>query len=185
MQLKHIMLDLETLSTRTAGVIVSIGAVRFDLATGTIDDKAFYRSVSVDSNTRAGRHISESTICWWLEQSKAAKGVFTEDKVHLLDALNDLTGFIGTDNCQVWSCGADFDIPMLAHAYHSFDLGTPWKFFNANCYRTYKKLPGAPKMVTPASIRHNALLDAYAQAVHVCEIHSALFLRNNMKASTI
>jgi hypothetical protein len=183
MRLKHIMLDNETLSTRTSAAILSIGAVRFDLHSGTIDDSGFYSSVSIDSNVESGRHISESTIVWWMDQGEPAKKLFTEPKVPLLQSLLALTEFIGDDDCQIWSCGADFDIPMLAHAYHSFGLEAPWKFYNANCYRTYKKLPGAPKMTTKAVVKHNALHDAHAQAVHVCEIHAALFSRSNMKAS--
>lgn len=179
------MLDAETLSTRTSAAIISIGAVRFDINSGEVSDNGFYSSVSIDSNTESGRHISESTLLFWMAQGESAKIVFNEPKVHLLQALNDLTTFIGDDDCFVWSCGAAFDIPMIESAYHGFGLEAPWKFFNARCYRTYKGLPGAPKMTKPATVKHHALHDAHAQAVHACEIHSALFLRSNMKASKV
>jgi len=183
MKLNHIMLDFETLSTISTAAIISIGAVRFDLASGTIDDNGFYSSVSIDSNIEAGRHISESTLLWWMDQGEAAKKIFSEPKVPLLQAFEDLAGFIDNPDCQIWSCGADFDIPMAAHAFHTLGIELPWKFYNSNCYRTYKKLPGAPKLRNPAQIKHNALHDAYAQAEHACDIHSALFTRANMKAS--
>lgn len=185
MKLKHIMLDTETLSTLSTAAIISIGAVRFDLVTGVVDDEGFYSSISIDSNVEAGRHISESTLLWWMEQGESAKKVFNEPKVALRQALEDLASFINDPDCQIWSCGADFDIPMVAHAYHSFGLEIPWKFFNANCYRTYKKLVGAPKLRNPPLVKHNALHDAYAQAKHACDIHTALFTRTNMKASIV
>ncbi len=59
---KDIMLDLETLGTTADAVILSIGAVKFNLETGKIDDEGFYRSVSVESNLDLGRRISEDTL---------------------------------------------------------------------------------------------------------------------------
>ena len=48
--MKDVMVDLETLATSADAVILSIGAVRFDLETGEIDDAGFYASISVESN---------------------------------------------------------------------------------------------------------------------------------------
>lgn len=185
MPLSHIMLDAETLSTRPDACIISVGAVRFDINTGEIEDAGFYRSISVDSNK--GRHISESTLVWWMQQNVEAQKVFTEPKVPLLSALSDLSEFITASgpDVKMWSNGADFDIPMFAHALDTNGIEVPWKFWNSNCYRTYKKLPGAPKMQTQATVKHNALQDAYVQAVHLCQIHANLFSRENMKASKV
>ena len=80
MKLNHIMLDFETFSTISTAAILSIGAVRFDLASGTIDDKGFYSSISIDSNVEAGRHISESTLLWWMDQGEAAKNFSMSQK---------------------------------------------------------------------------------------------------------
>ena len=56
--MKHIMLDLETLGTVASAVIMSIGACRFDLATGAVDDSGFYASISIESNLDYGRRIA-------------------------------------------------------------------------------------------------------------------------------
>lgn len=174
--MKHIMIDLETLGTTADAVILSIGAVKFDLATGKIDDNGFYRSVSVDSNLETKRRISEDTLIWWLEQTPAAQKVFHEAKEHLSDALVELSDWVGTDNYEMWSNGADFDLPMLAHAYTQHSIEIPWKFWNSRCFRTYKNLPGAKgiKGAEPG-VKHNALFDAYNQAVTLCAIHKSLF----------
>lgn len=170
-----LMVDCETLGTTADAVILSIGAVKFDLETGVISDEGFYASVSVESNLAYGRRIEESTLLWWLKQDTAAQQVFFEPKETLESALQMLTDYIGGQDYRMWSNGADFDLPMLAHAYSKCGLELPWKYFNNRCYRTYKNLPQAKDLKADhAGIKHNALADALAQAKHVCTIHRRL-----------
>ena len=175
--MKHIMIDLETLGTTADSVILSIGAVKFDLASDKIDDKGFYASISVESNLDWKRRISEDTLLWWFKQPAAAQQVFHEEKMTIESALQDLADWISTDDYTMWSNGADFDLPMLAHAYKQVNGGDPpWKFWNNRCFRTYKNLPGAKEIrVAPMGVKHNALSDAYQQAKTVQAIHKALF----------
>lgn len=172
----QIMLDHETLATTADAVIISIGAVKFDLETGEIDGEGFYRSVSIASNLEYKRRVSEDTMIWWMKQSPAAQAVFHEPKEHLADVLVEFSDWVGAGVYKVWSNGADFDLPMLAHAYTQCGIEIPWKFFNSRCFRTYKKLPGAEAIRVPsAGVKHNALSDAYQQAQTLCAIHKALF----------
>ena len=180
--MKHIMIDCETLGTTASAVVLSIGAVKFDLVSDKIDDNGFYASVSIDSNLDYGRRIQEGTLLWWLKQDISAQTVFHEEKVNLADALVDLSDWIDSDDYTVWSNGADFDIPMLTHAYSQVQVEVPWKFYNCRCYRTYKNLPGAKNIrVPPLGVKHNALSDAYQQAQTLQAIHAALF--NKQKAN--
>lgn len=181
--MKHIMLDNETLSVTADAVILSIGAVKFDLETGEVSNEGFYASISVDSNLSYGRRIDEQTLIWWLKQDAAAQQVFHEPKETLETALTLLSDWIGDGEYMVWSCGADFDLPMLAHAYRQCGLEVPWKHWNSRCFRTYKNLPGA-KAVKPSTdgVKHNAMSDAYNQAVTVCAIHKALFSKIKERA---
>ena len=78
--MKHVMIDLETLGTKADSVIISIGAVKFDLDSEQMDDNGFYASVSIDSNLERGRKIDEDTLLWWLQQSTDAQAVFHEPK---------------------------------------------------------------------------------------------------------
>lgn len=171
------MVDLESLGTTADAVILSIGAVKFDLATGQIDDNGFYSSISVESNLAWKRRISEDTLLWWFKQEAAARQVFFEPKESLEAGLVQLSDWIGTGTYEVWSNGADFDLPMLAHAYTDLGIEIPWKFYLSRCYRTYKNLPGAKDIRVPnAGVKHNAMADAYTQAQTVCAIHRQLFL---------
>ena len=180
------MIDLETLGTVADAAIMSIGAVRFDLDSDKIDDTGFYASVSIDSNTEFKRRIQEDTLLCWLKQPIEAQTVFHESKQTLPAALHDLADWIGTDDCHMWSNGADFDLPMLAHAFTQCGMEVPWRFWNSNCFRTYKKLPGAKNVKLPMlGTKHNALFDAIHQAKTAQAIQAKLFGGNHvMKAKT-
>lgn len=43
--MNHLMIDLETLGTSADAVILSVGAVKFDLESDKIDDEGFYLSL--------------------------------------------------------------------------------------------------------------------------------------------
>jgi len=174
--MKHVMVDLETLATTADACILSIGAVRFDLESDDVDDAGFYASISVTSNLHMDRRISEDTLIWWFDRPKEAQAVFSEKKQSLAQGLMNFRDWINDAECQIWSNGADFDLPILAHAFGQLRVDVPWKYWNANCYRTYKKLPGAKNLrVPPVGVLHNALSDAITQAKTVQLIHRTLF----------
>lgn len=180
---KQLMIDCETLGTTADAVILSIGAVKFDLDKGAIDNDGFYASVSIESNLEYGRRIQEDTLIWWFKQGPEAQGVYHEDKIALAPALEQLSDWIGTDDYEVWANGADFDTPMLALAYKQVGMETPWKFWNNRCFRTYKNLPGARDVKVPfEGVKHNALADAYHQAQVAIAIHAKLFGKVTQKA---
>lgn len=167
----HVMIDLETLDTLSTGVILSIGAVKFNET--NISDDAFYRVITVESNLAEGRTISASTLRWWMSDKvdPAARAVFNAPNQVTLDlALAELHTWFGTnyeaDHIKAWGNGADFDISMLAHAYGL--QGTPWRFYNVRCFRTLKSSDAARDVPKPENKgAHNALYDALAQAQHL------------------
>ena len=172
------MIDLETLGTSADSIILSIGAVKFDLETGKIADDGFYASLSIDSNLELGRTLSESTLTFWLEQPKEAQVVFHEEKMHLQTALEQFTDWLGHMKWRVWGKGPTFDLGKMAHAYEKLGWPVPWEFWNERCVRTYLDLPGAKNVpkVEP-QIKHHALHDAVAQAQQMIDVHAALFGR--------
>lgn len=171
--MQHIMLDHETLGTTADAVIMSIGAVKFDIETGKMDDAAFYASVSIESNLELGRKIDESTLLWWLKQSPEAQKVFHEPKQTLSSALEDFVDWVDHPKYIMWSNGADFDLPQILHALRSVGLEAPWEFWNHRCFRTLKGLPAAKGLKSPPA-QHNALQDAVDQAAHAAKIWALL-----------
>jgi hypothetical protein len=171
----NIMVDTETLGVYADSVIMSIGAVRFNLETGEIQDP-FYVSISVDSNLAQGRKINEDTLIWWMKQPPEAQEVFHEPKVTLTEALEQFLDWFGEgSNTKVWSNGADFDIPLLAHAFRANNFDTPWEFRNTRCYRTAKNSAKGINTPKPAinTLQHHALQDAIFQATHLTAIFGA------------
>lgn len=176
--LPDIMIDMETLGTVADAVIMSIGAVKFDIDSGEIDPEGFYASVSIDSNLAVGRRVQEDTLIWWLKQDAAAQGVFNEPKISLPAALEDFHAWFEPTmhrQYKVWSNGADFDIPMICHAWMTHSIAPPWAFFNSRCFRTLKSLPQAGMAVkVPNPGKHNALIDAHTQALQAIAIQRVL-----------
>lgn len=184
--MKHIMFDLETLGTVADACIMSIGAVKFDLDSDAIDDCGFYAGVSIDSNLEVKRRIQEDTLIFWIQQTAEAQAVFTEPKQSLASALVELSDWIGSGDYQVWSNGADFDLPMLAHAFTQHGIEIPWKFWNSNCFRTYKRLPHARQAkFTATGVKHNAMSDAVNQARHLQAIQRVVSGREAFKQSSM
>lgn len=170
------MLDLETLGNKADSIILSIGAVKFNLD-GGIDKNGFYASIDIESNLDLGRRVDEDTLLWWLKQPAAAQQVFHEEKMHLCSALVEFSDWLGHRDWTVWAKGPSFDIAMLEHAYaRSAKMEVPWEFWNTQCVRTYMRLPGAKGIEAPVEgVKHNALSDAYQQAKTIQMIHQKLF----------
>jgi hypothetical protein len=178
----HIMLDLETLSTRYNARILAIGAVMFD------DQhvyNTFYQPVLVpdfDTLTEAvaladvtdndGFHIAKSTIDWWETQSDSAKAVFNDPEAVLIrKALLSFTQWIMAESSDIadvrmWGNGAGFDNVILGTAYDLCSMMVPWKFYNDRCYRTVKSMYPSIKLQR-LGVHHNALADAQSQAQHL------------------
>ena len=164
--MQHIMLDIETLDTAPSAVILSIGAVKFDPTTNSPLGDKFYKAITVQSNLDAGRTISGNTLSWWMKQDDQARAVFNEPRVSLDVALHALHEFFDHGDYKVWGNGADFDNVIVKHAFEMMGWKTPWEFWNNRCYRTLKATLKASKMPTFEG-KHNALVDACAQALHL------------------
>jgi hypothetical protein len=175
MSKKHVMVDLETLSTEPNAVITSIGAVSFN-EEGLGEE--FYYTVDIQSCLDAGLHISAGTIVWWLNQSQAARAMYSEEQykhaADLRDALNAFRTWVRSLGSQqfVWGNGADFDNVILTSAYDAFGEGRPWSTWNSRCYRTFKNLHKNVKLERHG-VHHNALADAKDQAQHMVDIYNA------------
>lgn len=173
----HCMVDLETLDNVASAKILSIGAVVFN--SDGIILSTLYRNITIDG--QEDRSISHDTLLWWFKQSDAARGAFTaplpagvvRHSLHgTLHALNHwLQPYKGI---KMWSNGANFDLPILAHAMRQKGLAPSWDFWNERCFRTIK---AQYKQSVPEPERkgehHNALDDAKHQAHHLIAIHRA------------
>lgn len=162
--MSNIMLDIETLGTRSTSVILSIGAVEFDK---TSILKTFHKHINIDSCLRQGLTVDGRTIQWWMDQSDEARALMQVPGEPLYDVLVDFRNAFDWDNKAVWCNGASFDFPIIENALHQCGLQLPWAYYNTRDYRTLKNLVSRQtydSLKVRPKVAHNALDDAIAQA---------------------
>lgn len=167
---KHVMVDLETLSTAPDAAIVQIGAVEFDpLGSGLGSE--FEAHVSPQSCIDAGLRVDGSTINWWMNQpDEARKAVFVGEARHVQRALADFRFWLaGLGEVHgLWSHGAAFDIPILLSAARRCGFQEFWGYRTTRDTRTLAWLAGGLAGPPPrVGVEHTALADAKSQAMWV------------------
>ncbi|MBN1138853.1 MAG: 3'-5' exoribonuclease [Anaerolineae bacterium] len=185
--MKHVMLDLETMSTMSNAAIVAIGAVVFDPDTGEMG-KTFYCNVDLESCVARGLHIQGNTVMWWLERSEEARMALLSDRLPLDKALRQFSRYLqALGEVCVWGNGATFDNVIIANAYQAVGLERPWSYKNDRDVRTIEELgrqiqasqgiDDAAEKTERTGIHHHALDDAIHQARYVSKIWQALCRR--------
>lgn len=159
------MLDLETLGTRPGDIILSIGAVKFDVEKGLGEE--FYLTIDAESCKAVGQRAQKSTLEWWAKQSPEAREAAFKGEFSLNIALTKFSMWMPPlDEAVVWGNGANFDNALLAAAYRAMKMDTPWKFWNDRCYRTISAMFLRTR-VERVGTHHNALDDAKTQALRL------------------
>jgi hypothetical protein len=179
----HVMLDLETMSTRGDAAIVEIGAIAFDPETG--EEVTSGREESfVTARFRAyvsvfDGHVDPRTVAWWLQQKAAlalGEGMASGDC--LVEALQSFQGWFAAlgDVSAVWSHGATFDTPILALAFERHGMRAPWHYRTPRDTRTlYDLAPGGmPDVEKDPTREHGALYDCEVQIKQVVGALKAL-----------
>lgn len=167
----NVVVDLETLGTKAGCVILSIGAAEFE-DHGVVD--AFYRTLSIDSQTERGLKIEQRVLKFWLDQDAETRGDIFESDEESTDVLTDFSKWCNSkENLVLWGNSARFDLGILEQAYTSLgfhECMIPWDTRNGErCYKTLKKL--YPEVTSERTgVLHNALDDACFQAEHLIKI---------------
>ncbi len=175
--MKDISLDLETLSTDTHAMILSIGAVKFDITTPGKLGEEFY--LVLDLKAQDQRNISADTISWWMQQDDAARLAVFGPAVHKEPVAGALRTF--TTFCRgatgIWGNGATFDNVLLQTLYDDFHMKWPLPYYADRDLRTLLDLAGGrdngPK-IERAGTHHNALDDAKHQALCAQAYHATI-----------
>jgi len=169
------MLDLEALDSKRTAIIVSIGAVFFDIEKGELGEK-FYMEINKKSfkdQLERGRTFSFDTYEWWMGQSDGARKVFIKNEHNKRDIVPALHGFSefcrqsGEQRPRVWGNGVDYDNVVLRDTYETYNINAPWKYGDNRCYRTIKNLFGNRAKLDREGAHHNGLDDAITQANHL------------------
>lgn len=174
------MLDLETLAVTYDAVILSIGAVQFDLERPDLKGARFYQNVDPESCVAAGLKVDPGTIAWWGQQDAKAREGLLINQVQLKEACEKLRDWMKLHKIgKVWGNGATFDCVIVRTAFDAVKVDYPIHFSNDRDVRTImdvaRRLIGKPlEKVKRAGVNHNALDDALYQVQYVSDAYRRL-----------
>jgi hypothetical protein len=179
--MKHIILDLETLSTENNALILSIGAVLIDSDSLCIVEH-FYETIDLKSSMEFPFHISSSTLEWWFNQSKEAIGstfLTTRNRFSVLEVLTHFHNWCKNINGPwvIWGNSDSFDCTILENAYKIVNLTCPFNYLQFRDFRTMRALFAHLKNIDDEDtdlILHNALDDAKWEAKYLIQIIKVL-----------
>lgn len=182
--MKHIMIDIETMSSQANAAIISIGLAEFDPKSGEITRQLEVRN-TFEAQQTEGRHFSPDTVEWWLRQSRdaqqallakprhdTAKGMMAAVSAWILEAHSSQW------ERGLWAKGPTFDLKLMRHHYEELALPCPWHFSREYCVRTMLMIAKANGwddiLAMEPEVAHGALSDAIHQAVQVMAVMERL-----------
>lgn len=164
----HLMIDLETMSFRMNAVVLELGYCLFNPFGEGIEFSATLRP-DVEEQILAGRHMSYSTVKWWMRQDELARKKVTSDEFQVLGVQyfldNIQCGIPWSTIDGIWCHGANFDAPILDDLFQQYKMKAPWKYNQVRDTRTVYWL--WPTDMIQATVKHSAEDDAIAQALTV------------------
>lgn len=186
--MKHVMLDLETLSTSSNAVIISIAAVQFNIETGEIINK-FHRNVDIQSCLDIGMEIEANTIKWWMTQKNETFKKLINNTVTIKKAINSLRiEMIAIDrnkqNIIVYANSPSFDCVIIKNACKKTKIEYPFNYRNEVCIRTlFRYFPEIVQKHKFKGNKHNPIDDCINQINILTEINNKFKLFNNQNVS--
>lgn len=169
--MKHVMVDLETLSTGDNAAIVQIAACMFDPEEELISspEGSFARYVRLDSKNLG--EIDGETLSWWLKGDPAAmRRVFHQGpRITLNIALTHLRTWLELEEPDYyWANSPNFDLRILRQAYERCNKQYPIPFRKERDFRTLKAIGRRLGIEAPpfVGVPHDALDDCFHQANH-------------------
>lgn len=174
-----IMLDTETLDTKTTALVTQIAFHAMDLETGEVTGRLeLFPMLTRAEQPRAT--ISTDTFQWWAGQSRdlfqyllfpPTPSSVDECRAVIRDFLHQQICSLHPDEYALWAGPADFDFPILSNM-----LGGPcWDHMHVRCFRTIRKTIDPRGVLRPerSSVKHNAVADAENQNEHLRNIYHA------------
>jgi len=171
---KHVMLDLETLSLASNAAVIQIGMVA-----GCGNSEAFSTfEISISPEQYRNKlpvfDVDAATIAWHHKTNEENFQKCQASEVKVREAANAVREFIeeqkegGTYQIWLWACGTDFDIAVLNNFFKVAGVKPNWAYGNVRDYRTLREMhPEVPKNYKN---NHSALSDAVNQFGHLMEI---------------
>lgn len=159
-----IMLDLETLGTKSDAAIIQIGACYFNRDTGKIGEK-FRVNVEPDLSLFS---VEWGTVKWWMLQTEEARQSVTGEAVSMATAIKDLHDFLDSDDVCLWA-HATFDIPIIENAFKVMGVKFPIRYKRMRDIRTLTDVSHHEVSWEREGVHHDALDDCIFQVKYCTE----------------
>ena len=174
---QHVMIDFETLGTNCDSVILSFGAVPFNMDGTTNTGFEFYPDVQ---SQLENRKVSWSSVEWWFNQNDAVRRDQAEAQrlfplEYWLESFSNWCQENLEDKFKIWSNGAAMDIALLRHAMIQHNIKIPWSHKCEYDTRTmvYMSKISVNKYDT-GETKHNALNDCNWQISWLVDAYKIL-----------
>lgn len=176
-----ISVDIETLGTKPGSVVLSIGAVPFNLE--RVSSNGLIVAPSIMEQLIVGLEADVNTLAWWGKQSPEARERVrqtpTVEPLKALLMLQDLVEECCTSDVRVWMKGPSFDGVHLAALADAVGGELPWRYWQERCVRTICDGVTEPER---GDVQHCAYDDALHQAKWV---RDALLCKQVLPVETI
>ncbi len=170
----HLVLDLETLSTKKNAVVLSVG---YAIVKGC--EIVQFGEYRLDPEQQPGGHVDFGTLQWWMDgtKAKAQEHLASQPVRSVHDMFDMLTANVSThsswDKILVWGNSPNFDCDILSDLLSEpFGPGRPWKYWNERDMRTLRDISGLRR--NDPIIPHVAMYDACAEAQDLCDFLKTL-----------
>lgn len=165
-----VMIDIETLDTTPTSVILSIGAVPFNIVTGECGQE-YWSKCDVSLQVHDGRTISLDTLQWWIKQdanflSNSLSG--GEWVTRSIQHMNDFITEKCIDEVRLWSNSPSFDLIILKNA-----VNNPWPFpfWRERDVRTFVAIRSDIAKEFARKATHDPVDDCLRQIDMVCAVY--------------
>jgi len=137
MDYTDVMFDLEFLSLKSNPVVVSIGAVVWDMDDASYNPQEYYMICDLQEQLDRGRTVDENTLRWWMSQRDEVRDVLVDKREvcsytlpFILKGISDWYNRAGGNQQiqRVWSHGAACDMAILKNLYDDYQLACPWHY---------------------------------------------------------
>lgn len=180
----NVMIDLETLAIDPRAAVIQAGIVYTNLL-GEVEGWEFNCSpLQYRENLAGGKAgakgdenfvLEQNTINFHHKENPHNFELCVQSNTSLQEFANDIRNTIelakadGKYAIWLWSCGTDFDIPILCNLFKHAGIKPNWSYSNVRDYRTLREIY---KEQVPKAYKndHSALGDARNQYLHLMEI---------------
>lgn len=175
----QVMVDVESMGTKSHSALVSIGAVMFNLQDYAIGPQ-FHIAVHLASSVGFGMTMDPSTVMWWLRQGQAARDAILTNLYSLDDALRQFDDWY-RGNCEpkdtrTWGNSSRFDLGILETAHELTGIEVPWRWNLETCFRTVRSMNDhivKYDVSEKVGTAHHAVDDAIFQVNHLFKVRRA------------